>query len=163
MEGRTLKIFLPLLLVILVSAVISNEPDEAFENLMVAFYEGDTAGVEAGLSSNAINLINMMLIMIQLQPAQAAVELSAEFQIALTGEELVNWTATDLIEALINAPRITEGFPPREEIKVSGFDIRGDISTVFLQVSDYPEEIEVAMVREGSDWKLGESMVQSEL
>jgi hypothetical protein len=158
-----LRKFLPLLLVVLAGVVISNEPGDAFENLMDAFYEGDACAFEAGLSSNSIDLINMMLLMIKLQPDQAAAELSAEFQIALTGEELVNWTSTDLINALINAPGITDGFPPREDIEVSGSDIQGDTSTVFLKVTDYPEEIEVAMIREGSDWKLGESMLQSEL
>lgn len=158
-----MKKFLPLLLAVLVGVVISNEPGEAFENLMDAFYEGDAEGVEASLSSNSIDMINMILIMVKIQPHQAATELSRKFQIALTGEELVNWTATDFIDALINAPVITQGFPPKEDIEVSGFDIQGDTSTVFLIVSNYPEEIEIAMIREGNDWKLGESMVQSEL
>jgi hypothetical protein len=154
---------LPLLLAVLAGVVMSNEPGEAFENLMDAFYEGDAEGVEAGLSSNSIDLINMILMMVKIQPAQAAVELSQEFQIALTGEELVNWTATDFIDALINAPRVTDGFPPKEDIEVSGYDIQGDTSTVFLIVSNYPEEIEIAMIYEGNDWKLDESMVQTEL
>lgn len=158
-----MKKFLPLLLAVLAGVIISNEPGEAFENLMDAFYEGDAEGVEASLSSSSIDMINMILIMVKIQPDQAATELSQKLQIALTGEELVNWTATDFIDALINAPGITQGFPPKEDIEVSGFDIQGDTSTVFLIVSNYPEEIEIAMIREGNDWKLGESMVQSEL
>jgi len=158
-----LKKLIPLLLVVLAGMVMSNEPGEAFENLVDSFYEGDASGVEAGLSNNSLDMINMMLMMIKMQPEQAAAELSQQFQIALTGEELVNWTSIDLIEALINAPGITQGFPPREDIEISGFEIWGDSSTVYLTVADYSEEIEIAMVREGNDWKLGERMVQSEL
>ncbi|MCK4806663.1 MAG: hypothetical protein KAT09_03405 [Candidatus Aegiribacteria sp.] len=158
-----MKKFLPLLLAVLAGAVMSNEPDEAFENLIDAFYEGDAYGVETGLSSNSINMLNMMLMMVRMQPDQAAVEISREFQIALTGAELVNWTVNDFIYAFINAPGITDEFPPREDIEVTGCEIQGDCSTVFLKVSDYPEAVEIAMVREGDDWKLSESLVQSEL
>ena len=158
-----MKKFIPLLLVVLAGAVISNEPGEALENLMDAFYEGDAFVVEAGLSSNSINMLSMMLMMVQMQPDQAAAEISVELEIALTGEELVNWTTNDFIYAFINAPAITDKLPLREEIEVSGCDIQGDCSTVFLSVCDYPEVVEIAMVLEGDDWKLSESIVQKEL
>jgi len=158
-----LKKLILLLLALLAGAVMSDEPTEAFENLVDAFYDGDACGVEAGLSSNSINMLNMMLMMIKMQPHQAAAELSQELQIALTGEELINWTSTDFIYTLINAPGITDELPSREDIEVSGCDMKGDSSTVFLKIPDYPQEIGIAMVREGDDWKLGESFLQSEL
>ena len=158
-----MKKFIPLLLAILTGVVMSNEPGEALENLVDAFYEGDACAVEAGLSSNSINMIDMMLMMVKMQPDQAAAEISQELQIALTGDELLNWTATDFIFVLISAPGITDQLPPREDIEISSFDIQGDSSTVFLNISDYPENIPIAMVLEGDDWKLGESFLQSEL
>jgi len=158
-----LKKLIPVLLIIIGGHAIANEPAEAFENLVDAFYEGDACGVEAGLSSDSIEMLDMMLMMIKMQPTEAASQLSLQFQIALTGEELVNWTSTDLIDALINSPGVTQGFPPREDIEISRFEILGDSSTVFLRVADYSEEFEIAMVREGNDWKLGERLVQSEL
>ncbi len=152
-----------LVLATFTGVVMSNEPVDAFTSLIDAFYEGDAACVENGLSSDSIEMINMMLMMIRMQPAQAAAELSEEFQIALTGPELMNWTSTDFIYAFINAPGIIEDLPAREDIEISGFDIQGDSSTVFLKVADYPDEFEVAMVREGNDWKLGDNLLQSEL
>ncbi|MCK5116564.1 MAG: hypothetical protein KAR44_08175 [Candidatus Aegiribacteria sp.] len=158
-----MKKLIPLLLIVLAGAVMSNEPGEALENLVDAFYEGDACGVEACLSSNSINMLNMMLVMVKMQPDQAAAEISAELEIALTGDELRNWTTTDFIYVLISAPGITDQLPERENIEVSSCDIQGDSSTVFLNISDYPEEIPIAMVLEGDDWKLGESFLQSEL
>jgi len=154
---------LPLLLAFLAGVALSNEPGEALENLVDAFYDGDACSVEAGLSSNSINMINMMLTMVKMQPDQAAAEISEELQIALTGDELLNWTSTDFIYVLISAPGITDRLPPREDIEISSFDIQGDSSTVFLNISDYPENIPIAMILEGDDWKLGESFLQSEL
>lgn len=154
---------MPLLLAILAGAVMSNQPGEALENLVDAFYEGDAGTVEAGLSSNSINMLSMMLMMVKMQPDQAAAEISAEFEIALTGDELVNWTTTDFIRVLISAPGITDKLPQREDIEFSSYDIQGDSSTVFLNIPDYPENIAIAMVLEGNDWKLGESFLQSEL
>lgn len=158
-----MKIFIPLLLVVLAGVGMSDEPAEAFENMVDAFYEGDACGVEAGLSSNSMNMLNMMLMMVKMQPDQAAVEISQKFEIAVTGTDLVNWTTTDFIDVFINAPGIIDGFPPREDIEVTGCEIQGDCSTVFLKVSDYPDAIEIAMIREGDDWKLTEGLVQSEL
>jgi len=158
-----LKKFIPLLLVVLAGAAIANEPGEALENLIDAFYEGDALTVETGLSSKSINMLSMMLMMIKMQPDQAAAEISAELEIALTGDELLNWTTADFIYVLISAPGITDQLPMREDIEISGFDIQGDCSTVFLNIPDYPENVPIAMVLEGDDWKLGESFLQSEL
>ncbi len=162
-KGNTLKKFLILLLAVLAGAALSNEPGEALENLVDAFYEGDACSVEEGLSSNSINMLNMMLMMVKMQPDQAAAEISAELQIALTGNELLSWTTTDFIYVLISAPGITDKLPLREDIEVSSFEIQGDSSTVFLNIPDYPADIPIAMVLEGDDWKLGESFLQSEL
>ncbi len=162
-ERKALKKFLPLLLIVLAGAAVSNEPGEALENLVDSFYEGDACGVEAALSSNSINMLNMMLMMVKMQPDQAAAEISAELEIALTGDELLNWTTTDFIYVLITAPGMTDQLPLREDIEISSCDIQGDNSTVFLSIPDYPEEIPIAMVLEGDDWKLGESFLQSEL
>ncbi len=108
-------------------------------------------------------MLNMMLMMVKMQPDQAAAEISAELEIALTGDELLNWTTTDFIYVLITAPGMTDQLPLREDIEISSCDIQGDNSTVFLSIPDYPEEIPIAMVLEGDDWKLGESFLQSEL
>jgi hypothetical protein len=158
-----LKHFLLLTLVALAAAAFSNEPDEAFTDLIDAFYDGDACGVEDGLSSNSINMIDMMLMMIKMQPDEAAAEISEELQIAVTGEDLVNWTSTDFIDVLINSPYVIDEIPPRGDIDVTGFDIRGDSGIVYLKVAEYTEVFEISMVREGNDWKLDEGLLNSEL
>ena len=112
---------------------------------------------------SSLEMIDMMLIMVKMQPDQAAAELSEGLQVPVTGEELVNWTATDLIDAFINSPGIRDGLPPREDITVSGSDVNGDTGVVYLAVMDYPEAIPIAMVLECDGWKLSDEVVGSEL
>lgn len=158
-----MKILLSLALFSLFGMVAAEAPDEAFEDLIDAFYRGDAAEVEEHLSSGALEMIDMMLMMIKIQPDQSASEISRELQVALTGQELMNWTATDFIDVLINSPGMRDGLPPRTAVRVSGCDTEGDSGTVYLTVMDYPEAIEIAMVRENGGWKLGEELIDSEL
>lgn len=158
-----MKIILPLVILALFGTLLAEEPDEAFEILIDAFYAGDADVVEEHLSAEAIQMLEMMLVMIKMQPDQAAADISEELQIAVTGEELMNWTATELIDAFINSPGIKDELPPREEIQVSGCQVDGDTGTVFLTVMDYPEGVEIAMIRENGGWKLGETLIGSEL
>ena len=156
--------YLLLALVLCVSAaVVAETPAEAFENLVDGFYAGDAQVVESYLSEGSIQMMEMMIMMIQMQPGQAAMELSEDLQMAVSADELLNWTTTDLIHALINSPMMTEGFPPRDQIIVSGCEVQGDSGIVYIKVDEYPEAIPIAMVMEGADWKLSEALVQSEL
>lgn len=161
-KGNPLKILLSALMLVLTGLLMAEAPDEAFETLMDAFYEGDAYTVENHLSSTSLEMINMMLIMVKMQPDQAAAELSEGLQVPVSGEELVNWTATDFIDAMINSPAIRDDLPPREDIVVSGCDVQGDTGVVYLQVEDYPDAFPVAMVLEGDGWKLSQELIQSE-
>lgn len=158
-----MKIIISALLLVLTGLPAAETPDEAFETLMDAFYEGDAMVVESCLSSGSLEMIDMMLVMVKIQPDLAAAELSEGLQIPLTGQELMNWTATDFIDAMINSPGIRDDLPPRGDIVVSGCDVQGDTGVVYLQVEDYPEAFPVAMVLEGNGWKLSQELIQSEL
>lgn len=158
-----MKLLLSLALFSLFGMMAADSPDEAFDELIDAFYSGDAEVVESHLSSGALEMIDMMLMMIKIQPDQFASEISGELQIALTGQELMNWTATDFIYAFINSPGMRDGLPPRAAVRVSGCDTQGDSGTVYLTVMDYPEAMEIAMVRENGCWKLGEALIDSEL
>ncbi len=158
-----MKTLLSLALLCFFGTMAADAPDESFEILMDAFYAGDASVVEAHLSAEALQMIEMMLVMVKMQPDQAAAEISQELQIALTGEELMNWTAIEFIDALINSPGIREEMPAREDIQVSGCDVDGDTGTVYLTVLDYPERFEIEMIRENDGWKLAENLISSEL
>jgi len=142
---------------------MAESPDEAFEALINAFYDGDAIVVESHLSSGSLEMIDMMLVMVRMGPDQAAAELSEGLQIPLTGQELMNWTATDFIDAMINSPGIRDELPPREDIVVSGCDVQGGTGVVYLEVQDYSEAFPVSMVLEGDGWKLSQELIQSEL
>jgi len=144
-------------------ALLAESPEEAFVELIDAFYEGDAYIVESGLSSSSLEMIDMMLMMVKMQPDQAAAELSEGLQVPVTGAELVNWTATDFIDIFINSPGIKDELPPREDIAVTGSEVNGDTGVVYLTVMDYPEAIPIAMVLECDGWKLSDEVVGSEL
>ena len=158
-----MKPILPALLVLLSLNLFSDQPEEACMNLIDGFYRGDACVVENYLSTDAIQMIDTMLMIVRMQPDQAAAELSRELQIAVTGPELANWTSYDFINAFINSPGVTDNLPPRQFIQISECEVTGDTGLVHLKIENYPEVLTITMVREGDDWKLSDEMVGSEL
>ena len=158
-----MKSILPALLVLLSLNLGADDPEEACMNLIDGFYRGDACVVENYLSTGAIEMIDAMLMIVRIQPDRSAAELSRELQIAVTGRELVNWTAYDFINAFINSPGVTDNLPPRQLIGISECEVRGDTGLVHLKIENHPEELTITMVREGDDWKLSDEIVGSEL
>lgn len=158
-----MKKLIVVILAVVAGAVLANDPGEAFEILVDAVFEGDAEGVHKCLSTESVAMIEMMLVMVKMQPGSAAAEMSRELGVDISEEELLGWTAIDLIDMLLSAPGFTDALPPREDIVVSGFELSGDTSIVFVMISEYPEPFEIAMIMDGENWKLDKSLIQSEL
>jgi hypothetical protein len=146
-----------------VQVVLAETPEEAFENLLDAVYEGNADEIAEHLSSETMAMLDLVVAMIKLQPGEAASEFSQELGSELSAEDILGWTSTDFIDAVILSPGFIEELPSRDEITISHFEINGDSSTVFLTVSGISQPFGMAMTREGDTWKLSENLIQSPL
>ena len=158
-----MKRLLVVLLVVLTGSVFANNPDQAFNILVDAMYAGDAESFSDCLSTESVALIDMMLMMVKFKPEEAAVEISSELGLDVSAEDILNWTSTDLIGTVLSSPRFLAELPSREDIVVSGFEINGDSSVVTFNLPDLPQPFEIAMVKNGEDWKLDQSVIQAEL
>jgi hypothetical protein len=153
-----------LLLILAVAVPASaNQPEEAFEVLVDAFYAGDAQGVYDCLSAESTAMLGMMILMLKAQPAEAAAEISQELGVEITTEDIMSWTPMDLIGMMLSAPGVRDELPPRGDISVSGCEVNGDSCVVSFTVGDLPEPFELAMIRNGEDWKVDQSVLQAEL
>jgi len=150
-------------IILLVPPALAETPEEAFEDLLDAVYEGDADAVAEHLSSQTMAMLDMVVAMIKFQPAEVAVEFSEELGLTLSAEDIMDWTTTDFVDAVILSPGFIEELPARDEIAISHFEIQGDSSTVFLTVSGISQPFGMAMIREGDTWKLSENLIQSPL
>ena len=150
-------------IILLVPLALAETPEEAFEDLLDAVYEGDADAVAERLSSQTMAMLDMVVTMIKFQPAEVAVEFSEELGITLNAEDIMDWTTTDFVDTVILSPGFIEELPSRDEITISHFEIQGDSSTVFLTVSGISQPFGMAMIREGDTWKLSENLIQSPL
>ncbi len=150
-------------IMLLVPLALAETPEEAFEDLLDAVYEGDADAVAERLSSQTMAMLDMVVAMIKFQPAEVAAEFSEELGITLNAEDIMDWTTTDFVDAVILSPGFIEELPSRDEIAISHFEIQGDSSTVFLTVSGISQPFGMAMIREGDTWKLSENLIQSPL
>lgn len=141
----------------------SNTPDEAFEKLVNAMYEGNGEVLRECLSTESVAMVDMMLLMIKAQPEDAAAEISQELGVEITAEELSGWTSLDLIDAVVNSPSFAGELPPRDDIVFVGADVMGDSCMISFNVGDYPDPFNILMVKNGEDWKVDQSVVQAEL
>jgi len=144
------------LLLLLPGLVLANTPEEGFETIADAVYEGDAAAFMEGLSEANLQQLEMMVAMVKMSPGDAAEQLSSELGEEITGDEILQWTAEDLVAVLIAAPQLQEQLPSREVLEVARCETDGDSATIFLLVPEVEEELPLLMVREGDDWKLGE-------
>ncbi len=150
-----------LLLSILAGAAFATNPDEAFENLIDAVYEGDSQVILESLSTETVAMFDMVLVMVKSQPEEAAIELSETLGVEITVDELLEWTPSDFIDAFILSPEFVSELPPREDFEVSGFEVDGDNSIVFITLAGETEILEVSMVKDGSSWKLAQDVLES--
>lgn len=151
---------LVLVMIATLSGITSAEtPEEAFEDLMDAVYDGDAAGVAGNVSSPTLSMIDFFLTMIKLQPEEVVTRFSEDLGTELTVEDLLEWEAVDFIDAVIHSPGFLEELPPRDEVTITHLEVNGDSCTVFLAVSGISEPFGMAMIREGDDWKLSENLM----
>ena len=90
-------------------------------------------------------------------------EFSEELGTEISAQDILNWTSTDFIDAVILSPGFLDELPPREEIAITHCEISGDSSTVFLDVAGISQPFGMAMILEGDTWKLSENLIQAPL
>lgn len=156
-----MKTFFVLLLSIWAGAAFATNPDQAFENLIDAVYEGDSQVVLESLSTETIAMCDMILLMVKSQPEAAATDLSETLGVEITVDDVLEWTASDFIDAFILSSEFISELPPREDFEVSGFEADGDNSVVFIALAGEPEIFEISMVKDGDCWKLAHSVLDS--
>jgi len=144
------------LLMLLPGLVLAATPEEGFEAIADAVYDGDAGAFMEGLSEANLQQLEMMVAMVKMSPGDAAEQLSSELGEEITGDEIMQWTAEDMVAVLIAAPQLQEQLPPREVLQVARCETDGDSATVYLVVPEVEEELPILMVREGDVWKLGE-------
>lgn len=162
-KGIPMKLFLIMTLALTAGAILAEDPGEAFENLVDAMYSGDAQVVNEHLSSESIAFIDMMLMMVRMQPEEALTQINTELDMEITPEELAGWTSTDLIETVLVSPGFVAELPPRSNISLSHFDVDGDSSLVYFNLGDYPEPFQLLMVSENGSWKIDHSVIQAEM
>ena len=155
--------FLVLILVIFTGLLHADSPDEAFKRILDAIYSADADCFDECLSTESTALINMMLVMVKMKPDEAAIEVSSQLGIEISAEELMGWTSSDLISTVLSSPGFVSELPAREEITVSGYETSGDSSLVFFTMDGYSETFQLLLVKNGVNWKLDQSVIQSML
>lgn len=161
-KGEHVKRIL-ILVVLAAGSGFANSPEDAFNGVLDALYSGDAQGLYSSLSTESVAMLNMMLLMVKAQPEEAAAEISDELGIEITGDELSEWTAMDLVSTVLSAPGFIDEFPPREEITVSNCSESGDSCVVYFTVGEVPETFQLLMVKQNGNWKLDQSVIQAEL
>lgn len=155
-----MKKILVVALAILAGSVLAEEPDQAFDTMIDAMYQGDAQGLMDCLSTESLGLIDFVLMMLKMEPEESIAEISSELGFDITVEDINGWTSADLVEVVITAQVFVDELPPREELASDGFEIRGDSSTVFVDYGSSPP-LQILMVKEGESWKLDQSEIGS--
>lgn len=145
------------------TSAADSPPDMVFEDLLGAIYSGDSRGVHDLLSTDSVALLNMLLLMAKARSDSAAEEFSTGFGVSVTAEELQSWNTIDLLDCLLMAPGFLGWIPPRQDISIAGFDVRGDSCSIYLDILQMPGEYQVLMIREGGGWKVDKSAILAEL
>ncbi len=158
-----MKKYLVLILVLFTGLLLADSPDQAFNQILDAVYSEDTDCFRECLSTESTALIDMMLVMVKMKPEEAVVEVSSQLGIDVSVEELMDWDSRDLISTVLSAPGFITELPAREDIAVSGYEISGDSSMVSFTMADYPGTFQLLLVKNGANWKLDQSVIQSML
>lgn len=152
-----------LILAMAAGTAAADSPDVVFEDLLGAIYSGDSQGVHDLLSTDSVALLNMLLLMAKARSDSAAEEFSTGFGVSVTPDELESWSTIDLLDRLLSAPGFLGWVPPREDISLAGFDVKGDSCSIYLDILQMPGEYQVLMIREGGGWKVDKSAILAEL
>lgn len=158
-----MKKLLTLLLVIGFGTTFANTPEEAFNNLLDAAYEKDAEAFLNCLSIESVQMVDMLVYMVKLQPGEAVSRISNELNVDITEDELKEMTTIDLIGMVLAAPGFQEQLPARTDITFTGAETNGDSSYVSFAIVDFPRPLRLLMVKNGDNWKLDQSVLQAEL
>ena len=156
-----MKKVLVLSLLVITGTLFANNPDQALNNLIDAVYEGDSELIINSLTDESIEMIDLFIMIVQVQPEETAIELSLETGKEVNAEDILNWTAVDFIDLFILSPDFINELPARGEIDVTGYEIEGDYATVIVNFEDEEETLDVLMVKIGDTWKIDNSLLQS--
>ena len=156
-----MKKYLVLILVLFTGLLIADSPDQAFNQILDAVYSEDVDSFRECLSTESTALIDMMLVMVKMKPEEAAIEVSNQLGIDVSEEELMSWTSRDLLSTVLSAPGFVSELPAREDIALYGYETSGDSSMVSFTMADYPGTFQLLLVKNGNDWKLDQSVIQS--
>ena len=158
-----MKKLLTLLLVTSLGTSFANTPEEAFNNLLDSAYEQDAEAFLNCLSVESVQMVDMLVYMVKLQPGEAVARISRELDIEITEEELKEMASIDLINMVLSAPGFQEQLPPRADIAFTGVETSGDSSYVSFAIANFSAPFRLLMVKNGEDWKLDQSVLQAEL
>jgi len=155
-----LKVFLVTILAVLTGSAFAMDPDQAFDNLIDAMYQGDAEVLMSYLSTESLGLIDFILVTLKMEPAESIAEMNEELDLEITVEEIEGWTSFDFVEVFITVQPFVDGLPPRENLLSSGFELHGDSSMVFVG-EDSLNVSRILMVKEEDDWKLDQRAIGS--
>lgn len=156
-----MKLLLTLLFAILLGTTYANTPEEAFNNLLDATYEVDAEAFLSCLSVESVQMVDMLIYMVKLQPEEAISRISTELNVDITEEELKAMSSIDLINMVLVAPGFQEQLLPRADITFVGAETNGDSSNVSFTITDFTGPFRLLFVKNGEDWKLDQSVLQA--
>lgn len=155
-----MRIAIAVFLVAISVSAFAMEPNQAFDNLIDAMYQGDAEGVMDHMSSETLGLLDFVLAALKIEPAENMAEISEELGFEITVEELENWTTVDFVQAFITTQLFIDELPPRENLASSGFEVHGDSSIVFVEDGSQAP-FRILMIKEEDIWKLDQRVIGS--
>ncbi len=155
-----MRIAVAVFLVVVSGSVLAMDPDQAFDNLIDAMYQGDAEVLMSYLSTESLGLIDFILVTLKMEPAESIAEMNEELDLEITVEEIESWTSFDFVEVFITVQPFVDELPPRENLLSSGFELHGDSSMVFVG-DDSLNLRRILMVKEEDNWKLDQRAIGS--
>ena len=155
-----MRIAITFFLVVVSGSACTMEPDQAFDNLIDAMYQGEAEVLMSYLSTESLGLIDFLLVTLKMEPAENIAEYAEDLDLELTVEEIDSWASVDFVEEIITAQVFINELPPRENLLSSGFEVHGDSSIVFVNYDSLAPR-RILMVKEEGNWKLDQRVIGS--
>jgi len=155
-----LRIAIAFFLVFISGSAFAMDPDQAFDNLIDAMYQGNAEVLMSYLSTESLDLIDFILVVLKMEPAENIAEYAEDLDLELTVEEIEGWASVDFVEEFITAQVFINELPPRENLLSSGFEVQGDSSIVFVNYDSLAPG-RILMVKEEGNWKLDQKVIGS--
>ena len=129
-------------------------PEDSMTSFVEAIKAGDGETAASYVSSHSLSEMDVLLVVIKENP-EISVTSFETMGIETTESEIVDWTAENLIAAILGSPGILEELGDKIDLVVNGSEIEGSEAVVFITTTDGREE-EIDMVLENGVWKLYE-------